>query len=585
MLKKTIVSITLITLTSCVSHKIERPTIVVNNEMEHIINYLTEIIGYRLKKDNISGLSIALVKNQEIVWGKGFGYANKKKKIPTTEYTQYRAGSISKLFTATAVMQQAEQGTLNLDAPLNKAIPELAIKTRFTQNEFITLRNILTHHSGLPTNYINHNPNAQASLKTIVNNANTLWAKYPVNTVFSYSNLGYALAGVALENATRQSFDEHMNLSLLPQLGMTQSKFSATPHHGLALAYNTKGKLTRERTIRNTPAGGLETNVIELSNLIKMVNGDGVFGAQRILSPQALEQMLKVYNRNVSFDIGVKNGLGWFIHEDIVNETVIGHDGATYAHRSLLLVNKTNKLGVVILSNSANANDLNYDLASEAIILMTAATKGIAPPQASAKQRPYVAQNSININNATGTYASILGKLDILNKNGKLSAKIAGKKLNIKQQDHTSFSINYKLFGFIPIRLGKASKARFYIDKINGIDTIIGELYGQKMRLATKVEATPISQAWLNRAGVYHIKENPNLGELYPISKIKIDIQKNFLTAKVFVEGRNKIEVILTPLDDKKAYIAGYGRYLGETIEFTEDGFSSLGVDYILSPK
>ena len=107
----------------------------------------------RWRKNNVTGLSIALVDDKGLIWAQGFGYADKENKIPATPQTVYRVASISKLFTATAIMQLAEQGKINIDEPLTTYLPEFSIKTRFPGEGKITPRNLMTHHSGLPANF------------------------------------------------------------------------------------------------------------------------------------------------------------------------------------------------------------------------------------------------------------------------------------------------------------------------------------------------------------------------------------------------------------------------------------------------
>ena len=102
--------------------------------------YLTWLIQKEMKKNQVMGLSIAIVDDQTIVWAQGFGYADAKLKIPATPETIYRIGSISKLFTVTATMQLAEQGIVDIDQPIKNYLPQFSVKTRFPDSDPITLR-------------------------------------------------------------------------------------------------------------------------------------------------------------------------------------------------------------------------------------------------------------------------------------------------------------------------------------------------------------------------------------------------------------------------------------------------------------
>jgi CubicO group peptidase (beta-lactamase class C family) len=120
-------------------------------DYEYTKQYFSRLIKKEMKSHNIAGLSIALVDDQRIVWAAGFGYADKANNLPATPETVYGVGSISKLFTATAAMQLAEQGKLDIDKPLQTYLPEFSMKTRFTDPGPVTPRSIMTHHSSLPS--------------------------------------------------------------------------------------------------------------------------------------------------------------------------------------------------------------------------------------------------------------------------------------------------------------------------------------------------------------------------------------------------------------------------------------------------
>ncbi len=96
------------------------------------------------------GLSIGVVYDQELIWAKGYGYADLERRVPTTPSTIYRIASISKLFTATAIMQLRDAGKLRLDDPVSERLPWFSIKKTYDGGPPITIRHLITHTSGLP---------------------------------------------------------------------------------------------------------------------------------------------------------------------------------------------------------------------------------------------------------------------------------------------------------------------------------------------------------------------------------------------------------------------------------------------------
>jgi CubicO group peptidase (beta-lactamase class C family) len=193
-----------------------RPESVGRGDYAKVAQYVSALVRYEMKKRDVTGLSIALVDDQRVVWAEGFGYADKAGKIPASPETVYRAGSISKLFTATAAMQLAEQGRLDIDRPLGDYLPGFSIRTRFVDEAPVTPRSIMTHHSGLPSDYLKgmwtRNPESFTRLADRVRDE---YAANPPGTVFSYSNLGVTLLGDAIGKVAGRDFVSHVRDEIL----------------------------------------------------------------------------------------------------------------------------------------------------------------------------------------------------------------------------------------------------------------------------------------------------------------------------------------------------------------------------------
>jgi len=114
---------------------------------EHVYPFIRRLQA----EQDIKGISIAVIDGQDVVWSEGFGYADVAAHRPATPQTLYRIASISKLFTSTAVMQLAERGRIALDRPLIAYLPQFSIRSRFERTAPVTVRSLLSHHSGLPS--------------------------------------------------------------------------------------------------------------------------------------------------------------------------------------------------------------------------------------------------------------------------------------------------------------------------------------------------------------------------------------------------------------------------------------------------
>src|SRR6185436_12732482 len=161
---------------------------------------LATCIEAELADKRIPGLSIALVDGHEIVWARGFGLADRDRKIPATAETVYRVGSVSKLFTDIAVMQLVERGKLDLDAPVETYLPDFK-----PQNPYgvpVTLRRMMSHRSGLVRespvgNYFDPD---EPSLRETIASLNQTSLVYKPESKSKYSNAAIAVVGAVLES-------------------------------------------------------------------------------------------------------------------------------------------------------------------------------------------------------------------------------------------------------------------------------------------------------------------------------------------------------------------------------------------------
>src|SRR3989440_12628718 len=187
--------------------------------------FLDALIPSQLQNRNIAGAVVSVVKDGQVLFQKGYGYADFEAKKPVLpEQTLFRPGSISKLFTATAAMQLVEQGKLDIDRDVNEYL-DFAIPK--TYPEPITLRRLLTHTAGfedtLKNLFVAHESDMK-SLRTYL--VNQMPARiFPPGKVPSYSNYGFSLAGYIVERVSGEEFEQYIPNHILQPLRMTNSTF------------------------------------------------------------------------------------------------------------------------------------------------------------------------------------------------------------------------------------------------------------------------------------------------------------------------------------------------------------------------
>src|SRR5215469_3828078 len=187
--------------------------------------FLDALILSQLRNRNIAGAVVSVVKDGQMLFQKGYGYADFEAKRPVLpEQTLFRPGSISKLFTATAVMQLVEQGKLDLDRDVNDYL-DFAIPK--TYPEPVTLRRLLTHTAGfeetLKNLFVAHEGDLKP-LRTYL--VNQMPARiFPPGKIPSYSNYGFTLAGYIVERTSGEKFERYVDNHILRPLRMTNSSF------------------------------------------------------------------------------------------------------------------------------------------------------------------------------------------------------------------------------------------------------------------------------------------------------------------------------------------------------------------------
>ncbi|OGP57647.1 MAG: hypothetical protein A2V67_18205 [Deltaproteobacteria bacterium RBG_13_61_14] len=562
----------------------KKPETIALGDYGPVKEYLSAWIPQEMKKAKVVGLSIALVDDQEIIWAEGFGWADKKNKVPATVETVYRVGSISKLFTATAVMQLAEQNLVDIDQPLQTYLPEFSIKTRFPEAGPITPRTIITHHSGLPGDrfkgWVTPKP---VSLQELVEEIKDEYVAFPPNLVMSYSNLGVGLLGRMVEKVSGQDFAAYAEDQVLRPLGMTHSSFRVRPEVQslLSKGYIRGNEPVELIVIRDYPAGSLYSNVADLSRLIAMVFADGKSGDRQILQPETIAEMLRVQNGEVPLDLDWTMGLGWWRTELVGGMQplayagrVAQHGGDIFSYHSMLVTLPDHKLGVVVLANSG-AGELPGQVAVEALKMALLAKTGLKEPEPE-KPSPVMALSPDDLHQHEGYYETGsgagggVGLMAVSVRRGRLHARLKGKSLESAEfipHANGNYSLRPLLAEFIPIRIKMLEPFQFSFQEIAGYQTLIVHLGDQRLLFGEKLAPVPIPEAWQKREGRWEVV-NPGEDTLV-LPSLQIKEENDFLMAQikgVFVKAKWKSIVALAPVSDTEAIFMGLGRGKGETI-------------------
>ena len=560
-------------LTACASAP-PRPHNIARGDYATTEAYVKKLIQYEMKKHSVAGLSVALVDNQRIVWSEGFGYADQEKNIPASAETLYRVGSISKLFTDTAAMQLVEQGRLDIDQPLQKYLPNFSIKTHQATATEITPRMLMTHHSGLPRDRLQGFMKSKpTSFTGLVDDVKEMYANYPPNQIFSYSNMGISLLGHVIQKQSGAPFSDYMRQAVLAPLGMNNASFDMGLSASALMAKGYRGReVAIEPALRDVPAGGLNASVTDISRFIAMQFAGGVSGTQRILKAETINEMLRPQNKDVPLDFDLRIGLGWLLSTfggtKIENAgTVAHHSGATHLFRSQMYILPEHKLGVVVLSNSSTAGGVVDHVAKEAMILALEAKTGIHQPTPSKKiqidKQPIPTEERQGM---VGNYTTMLGFARVYEKDKGLKVDVAERSFDLVRGGDGMLHLDYKLLGMFSINLGVIGEIGLSQQKIAGRDLLVAHAGSEKLLVGQRLDPPLPSNTWIRFNGEYEFKENEN--EQKRFKSVRVSEDHGYLIAEFTLMDNSggKSRIPLMPVSATEALLLGTLNDGGNTV-------------------
>ena len=322
--------------------------------------FLDGIMPQQLAREDIAGAVISIVKDGKVIFAKGYGYSDVEKKKPVSpEDTLFRPGSISKLFTWTAVMQLVEQGKLDLDRDVNDY---LDFKIPATYPKPITLRNIMTHTPGFEESVQELfvadakdlqplGPYLQKHLPTRI---------FPPGTTPAYSNYATALAGYIIQRVSGQDYFDYIDEHIIKPLGMTHSTFRQPLPDALAplmsKGYTVASQPAKKfEFVQAAPAGSSSVSAMDMTHLMIAHLQNGKYENIQILKPETAEMM---HSRQFA-NLPDMNGMCLGFYEETRNgHRIIGHAGDTdYFHSDLHLM-PDSQLGFFVSYNSAGKGEV-----------------------------------------------------------------------------------------------------------------------------------------------------------------------------------------------------------------------------------
>jgi len=329
----------------------------------NIENFLDEFVPPEMEAAHVPGLVITVVRGDEILLSKGYGYANIEHQIPMSPQMNIRAGSVSKSILATGVIKLVEQGILDLDTPVSEYISDLDLEDEFGAAS--TIGQLLTHTSGYQENVVrSHSPDLEndESLGEVLR-ADLPPRTFAPGTVSSYSDWNFSLLGYAIEGATGKPFETVLEEILFSPVGMNDTTYEqplpARIIENLAIGYGWNYSKYRfdivpHDYVRMSPGIALVTNGEDMGAYLQMLLNDGMWNANQILNDESLAMLLERQGAAHALSRGWSYG---FVENTISGRQVLYKDGNGIGFASRVMLMPDQDLGIFVSTNHRNLGE------------------------------------------------------------------------------------------------------------------------------------------------------------------------------------------------------------------------------------
>lgn len=314
------------------------------------------LVKLRNETDNEAGLAVGIIKNNELIYGRTFGYSNIERLIEVNFNTKFHIASVTKPFSAIAIAKLIQDGKLTLQTKIVDIIPEFKMLSPDYRN--ITVKHILTHTSGIPQN-ISPNDWTKPSFGPTALEENLIAVQkhtldFTPGTQFSYSNSAFDILGIVISRASNMSFSQFIESNILQPLDMTESTFlkpkdSLPLNYAVAYSYGIETAVWKPYPYNEKlyPSSGLLTTLNDMTKWANFHLNKGTVGNTQILEPKYFELIIQPH---FNTPWGDRIGLSWFL-QSYLDKPIIMHTGQDTGFESVMYVYPKDTTAIIVMAN------------------------------------------------------------------------------------------------------------------------------------------------------------------------------------------------------------------------------------------
>jgi CubicO group peptidase (beta-lactamase class C family) len=574
---------------SCSSLHPDRP-IFKKGDFPGAVTVLDTIIRNNLKQHRIPGAAVALVHEGRVIFSQCYGYADTDKKVVITEDTYFMSGSLTKSFTALAVLKLIEQGKIDPHADIKTYLPDFSIRSPYDGEVPITVNHLLSHTSGLMIDYyVRFNRKREYSNVDLLSQLQNEYLCFKPGSAYKYSNVGYRLLGMIIEQATGERFEDYLEKNVFKPLGLNNSFFNYTTDmaHHMSKGHNGDTE-TSQVDNEDKPASGLFSTLKDLTAFLTFLSARAPHLPEGLDNNKITDWIIKNADPAIDTFYDTKNiySSGWYLNSYQFNgiHTVLSTSGSINGFSTAMTYIPEERLGIVILTNSSLGWKANMDIIARGL-------GGLIEACCGTETRRSDTTNQNNIE-STAEYESLCGRYvgfgpiaDIFRKNNKLYAKLKGPAAQLIPEGNGVFKPVIRILfmdidvarftGYESVRFRFGNNQRG--DKFLFLEAHVGEsIFTIPLHHTQK---SNIPKTYSRYYGTWVLDENepyPDILKLYlPSNRLTFFEKDGWPLIKINTWMGEGL-LLLMPLSGNLARIAGSG----EIISLNDDTINYLGLRF-----
>jgi len=575
---------------SCSSLRPSRP-VVEKGDLPGAVTVLDTIIRNNLRQQRIPGAAVALVHEGRVIFSRCYGYGDTRGKVAITEDTYFMLGSLTKSFTALAVLKLIEQGKIDPNIDIKNYVPGFSIKSLYDGETLITVNHLLAHTSGLMIDYYVHlTGEKKYSNADFLSQLRKEYLCFKPGSACKYSNIGYRLLGLIIEQVTGEQFESYIEKEVFKPLGLNHSSFDYTVDMALHMS---KGHIGNTETSRvdneDKAASGLFSTLKDLTAFLKFLSSRASQLPGGINNDRIIDLIIKNIDPAIDTFYDSKNiySSGWYLDSYQFNgiHTVLSSSGNINGFSTAMTYLPEERLGIIILTNSSLGWKANMDIIARGLRGLIDATRGPGTRRTDGETQKNI-ESTAEYESLCGRYVGFGPIVDIFQKKNRLYAKFKGPAALLIPEGDGVFRPVLRILSLLDMDVARFTdyeSIRFRFsnnrrgDKLLYMEARLGEsTFSLPLH---HIQKSNIPKAYGSYYGTWVLDENeayPSILKLYlPSNRLTFFEKDGWPTIKINTwlgEGL----LLLIPLSENLARVAGSG----EIVSLNDDTVSYIGLSF-----